>query len=974
MMNIRHHTSARWAVRTAAGLCFLILLSVVRAATPAAAGPRQHLRFDAGWRFHRGNVPGAWQEKFDDAQWRHVELPHDWSIEDLPPAAKEETNALAVVPGAWRFKAGDDPAWKQPAFDDAAWQPVNLPGHWSDFNYKASSAYGWYRRRIAVPAGLRGGEVLLLLGKVDDADETFVNGVKVGGMGAFPPGYASAWTQTRRYRVPAGLFKGDGTDVVAVRDYNGDGDAGIYAAAEPPVRSGPFDADSPAGTAQGYTLGGVGWYRKTFTLPVERGRRVTITFDGVYMNAEVWLNGQPIGRHPYGYTSFSFDLTPQLHFGRGRNVLAVKVDASGLTSRWYSGSGIYRHVWLTVTDPVHVVVPWGLSVTTPEVSRERATVCVSTVLTNETARAVAVALTSRVLDARGHVVATDTARAEFPAAAGQKLEQTLTVTQPALWSPDSPQLYRLVCQASVAGKVVDEAATPFGIRSLSFDVTDGFRLNGQPLKLRGGCVHHDNGCLGSCTYDRAEERRVEILKANGFNAIRTSHNPPSPAFLDACDRLGVLVMDEAFDCWNRGKNPQDYSRFFEQWWRRDLDSMIRRDRNHPCVALWSIGNEIPGQNTAEDGRIGAELAAFARALDPTRPVAQAAYPDDSRHLPVFANLDVCGYNYMAGNYVRDHALNPQRVMAGTESFPMSCFDNWMPVLDHPFVIGDFVWTAFDYLGEAGLGKAVPQSVPPGYQDHRLWTVSNCGDFDLCGFKRPPSYYRDAVWGRPGAIACFVEALGPDGKPERVEGWGWPDERPSWTWPGRESQPVKVRAFASAPQVRLLLNGKDLGAKPTTRATRFIAEWEVPYTPGELTAVAQDAQDHETGRWTLRTAAAPAVIHLAPDRATIAADGQDLSFVTVELRDARGVLNPNATNLVHFSLRGPGRIVGVGNGDPRSVESFQQPQRHAYHGRCLVVIKAGERAGTLHLRAEASGLKGAEAVIWAENPRRVASRR
>ena len=479
------------------------------------------------------------------------------------------------------------------------------------------------------------------------------------------------------------------------------------------------------------------------------------------------------------------------------------------------------------------------------------------------------------------------------------------------------------------------------------------------MKLRGGCVHHDNGCLGACAYDRAEERRVALLKAAGFNAIRTSHNPPSPAFLDACDRLGVLVLDEAFDCWKHGKNGNDYGRYFDEWWQRDVDSMVLRDRNHPSVALWSIGNEVPGQSTAEGGRTGAKLAARVRMLDSTRPVTQAANPDDTTRMPIYANLDVCGYNYMCGNYVRDHGLFPSRVMAGTESQPMGCFDQWMAVLDHPYVIGDFVWTAFDYLGEAGIGGVEPRC---GYADNRLWTVSSCGDLDLCGFKRPPCYYREAVWGCAGAIACFAEALGPDGKPANLHGWSWPDERSSWTWPGREGKPVKVHAYASAAEVRLLLNGKDLGVKPTGRDNHFSAEWSVLYAPGELVAVGLNRQHKEISRSTLRTAAAPAALRLTPDRTQLAADGQDISFVTVEVLDARGVLNPNAAPLVRFALEGPGTIVGVGNGDPRSMESFQQPQRLAYRGRCLAVIKAGDRGGSVRLKAVADGLRGDEAVL------------
>ncbi|HEU5070806.1 MAG TPA: glycoside hydrolase family 2 TIM barrel-domain containing protein [Verrucomicrobiae bacterium] len=956
----------------------LLFVAVIAAFCPAASVreantaehgqvlPRLEERFDDDWRFHLGDVPEASVMDLDDSSWRTVNLPHDWSIEDLPPSPAANLPTVNAGRGTWRFKEGDDSSWRAADLDDSSWRDIKLPARWSELGLKAENAFGWYRCHIQVPADLRGKEVLLLLGKVDDVDETFVNGTRVGGMGSFPPAYETAWDRVRRYRVPANLFKCDGTDVIAVRDYNGSADGGIIETAAPLLRSGPFTMDSPNGGPQGYTEGGLAWYRKTFTLPAaEQGRQVGITFEGVYMNSEVWFNGQKLGGRPYGYSSFYFDLTPLARFGKQPNVLSVKVDSRGKTSRWYSGSGIYRHVWLTLTDPVHIG-QWGVYITTPRVSKDEAEVSVRTAVNNEGHAPQNVTIESRIVRAAApnKTLAIVNGHVAMAAAGAQEVQQTVKVPRPHLWSPDNPELYCLISTIKRQGIVLDEVRTTFGIRSVSVDAERGFVLNGEPLKLRGGCLHHDNGCLGSCAYDRAEERKVELLKAAGYNAVRTSHNPPSPALLAACDRLGLLVIDEAFDCWEIGKNSDDYARYFKDWWRRDLGDMVRRDRNHPSVVLWSIGNEIPGQPTPEAAKIGGELAQCVRELDPTRPVTQAAFAGETKNLLLFTNLDVCGYNYMPDHYVPDHAVQPGRVMCGTESFPRDCFAAWMPVVDHPYVIGDFVWTAFDYIGEAGLGHEEHTVYPPGQFEARPFTMANCGDFDLCGFRRAASYYRSAVWGVGSGVSCFVEALGDHGESSRVDGWnwGWYDERPSWTWPGWEGKMVRAHVYSHAPKVRLTLNGRNLGERKTDRATHFLATWEMPYEPGELVAVALAEDGKELDRWALRTAGQPATIRLTPDRARLTANGQDLSFVTVEILDQRGVRVPNADSELHFRVSGPGEIIGVGNGDPHSWESFQQPLRRAYRGRCLVVIKTTAKAGKIKLEAAGAGLKEASVLL------------
>jgi beta-galactosidase len=737
-----------------------------------------------------------------------------------------------------------------------------------------------------------------------------------------------------------------------------------------PGKGTPFDPAAISQVQGGYTVGGTGWYRKTFEVPeAQRGRRVRIQFDGVYMNAEVWLNGKRVGEHPYGYTSFWFDLTDKVNFG-GRNVLAVKVKNEGENSRWYSGSGIYRHVWLKTLDPLHVA-QWGTYITTPEVDASRAKVIMKTTVQNEGDSAARVRVVTRLLDSSG----AEAARAEdgggVEAKGSREFEQDAAIRSPALWSPDSPALYTAVTEVYRDGRLTDRAETRFGVRSIAFDVKNGFRLNGQTLKLKGGCLHHDNGPLGARAYDRAEERRVELLKAAGYNALRMSHNPPSPAFLDACNRLGMLVIDEAFDTWREGKNPHDYNLFFDEWWQRDIESMIERDRNHPSIIMWSTGNEIPNRHRPEVARLSKTLAEYVRKLEPTRPVTSAVNELREDKDPYFATLDIAGYNYAAGGdhlkkslYETDHARVPERIMVGAESYPLEAFDAWMNVLDNSYVIGDFVWTAFDYIGEASIGWR-------GYwQESNFypWNLAYSGDIDVCGWKRPQSFYRDALW-KENQLSLFVRAprptFEPNPKRQSWSKWHWHDVLADWNWKGYEGKPLDVDVYSSCEEVELLLNGKSLGRKPTNRSTEFKATWSVPYQPGTLKAVGFVTPPRTAAAAAeLRTAAEPTRIKLTADRPRVRSDGQDLSYVTVELVDARGVRHPRAENLVKFNVEGPGTIVGVGNANPVSTESYQQPQRKAWQGRALVVVKAGRQTGRITLRATAQGLPPASLFIEA----------
>jgi beta-galactosidase len=733
-----------------------------------------------------------------------------------------------------------------------------------------------------------------------------------------------------------------------------------------PGTDSPFNADAISQVNGGFTTGGTGWYRKTFTIPKElTDKQFIIMFEGVYMNADVWLNGEFLGNHPYGYTSFWFDISGKIRFDK-ENVLAVKIKNEGENSRWYSGSGIYRHVWLNIVSPMHFE-PWGICITTPQVSQEEAIINIKTSLVNKTTKVSTITIVTKVFNSSGEQKAEIKTVKTIEPGATPEIAGELTLNKPSLWSPDSPVLYKAISEIYDYESLVDKVETTFGIRSISFDSSRGFLLNGKPVKLKGGCVHHDNGILGSKAYDRAEERRVELLKSNGFNAIRSSHNPPSPAFLDACDRLGMFVIDESFDMWKEGKNPYDYHLYFNDWWKKDIECMILRDRNHPSVILWSIGNEIPNSQAPEVVETAKILAGYIRLLDTTRPVTSAV--NDLRPVkdPYFAVLDVAGYNYASGGdhnqknlYEMDHDRLPQRIIVGTESYPLEAFGSWMDVVDHPYVIGDFVWTAFDYIGEASIGWR-------GYfqkQDFFPWNLAYCGDLDICGWKRAQSYYRDALWNE-NKISVWVTPPQPSFalNPERQSWskWHWNDVVDDWNWKGNEGKIMNVNIYSSCKEVELFLNGKSLGKKTTDRSTKYIAEWQVAYEPGTLKAIGYNGKK-QVNTAELHTAGAPSLIRLTADRNKIRSDGKDLSYITVELTDNEGIRNPKADNTVSFEIEGPGSIAGVGNANPLSLESFQLPRRKAWHGKCMVIVKSGTNAGKIILKAASTGLKSASLEI------------
>ncbi|MFB6320587.1 glycoside hydrolase family 2 TIM barrel-domain containing protein [Saccharicrinis sp. FJH54] len=733
---------------------------------------------------------------------------------------------------------------------------------------------------------------------------------------------------------------------------------------------GKSEKSNPSEGEGGFYPMGTGWYRKTFEMPdAWTNKLVSAYFGGVYMDAEVFINGHSLGIQPYGYTSFVRELTPYLN-ADGKNVIAVKVDNSRQKNcRWYSGSGIYRHVWMIVTDSVHIG-QWGVAITTPEVSETESVVKVVSQLINTGSDNQELILETGIFDKNNAASGSNRITVVLPANGEKEIEQLIKVKNPLLWSTEEPNLYTARVQVKKGDQIVDQVVQRFGIRSVSFSAGKGFLLNGKPVLLNGGCVHHDNGCLGAKAYDRAEERKVELLKAAGFNAVRTSHNPPSEAFLDACDRLGLLVIDEAFDGWRTAKAPQapyDYSLYFDQWWEHDLSSMVLRDRNHPSIIMWSIGNEIIERTSPEAVETAKMLAGKVREIDPTRPVTSAMTTWGQGWEifdPLMAAHDVCGYNYQLNMAVSDHERVPDRIIVNTESYPRNAFHVWNLVSHHNYIIGDFVWTAMDYLGESGIGRYYYPGEPHGehWQANLYpWHGAYCGDIDLTGWRKPISHYRSMLYNDTEKLYMAVREPNPENGEIRLTMWAvWPTWE-SWTWPGHEGKDMEVEVYSRYPAVRLYLNGALIGEKKTGLEQEFKALFTLPYKAGSLKAVGVE-DDKETETTELNTVGKASLIQLTPDRNSVKADGQDLSYVTVEITDDKGSVDPNAGNLLNFSIDGPGEIIGVDNADLKDTTSYVGTIRNAWHGRAMVVVKSKREPGTIKLTATAKGLGSGEAKI------------
>ena len=680
----------------------------------------------------------------------------------------------------------------------------------------------------------------------------------------------------------------------------------------------PNPASGATGTGGGWYPGGKGEYRKTFKTP--NAEIVRLHFEGVYQKAEVFINGQKAGQHAYGYTPFTVDITPYLFKDKRENEVLVKVDNSEQPNcRWYSGSGIYRHVWLE-TKGRQYIDEWSVKVTTPDI---------------------------HTVNIKAEVVMEDGSR--------KPVEKTIHVENPHLWSPDDPYLYHSTIEAEG-----DKVSVTYGIRTIEYSAEKGFVLNGKPILINGACVHHDDGVLGAMAFDAAEIRKVRLMKNAGFNLIRTSHNPTTRAFLDACDSIGMLVIDEAFDGWRTAKTPHDYSTLIDSCYREDIHAMVQRDRNHPSVICWSIGNEVMERKDIRVITTARKLKQAILEMDDTRPVTEALCSWDSDweiYDPHAEVLDIVGYNYMIHKHESDHQRDPKRVMWQTESYPRDAFKNWALVNDYPYIVGDIVWTGLDYLGESGIGRTYYEGERPG--EHYVeggqpdWHGAYCGDVDITGYRKPISIYREMLWKEaydgefPSVLSIAVKE--PDGYHGKIHqtAWSvWPTWN-SWNWPGWEGKPIEVEVYTKVPEVKLYLNDKLIGTKTVSRDTEYKAVFTVPYQPGILRA---EASARGTLLW---TRGEPARLRLTPDRRVITADGQDLSFITVEVVDKDGWPCPDAAIPCEAIVKGEGQFLAFASADLKDREPYTSPRVTTWKGRALLVVRSTEKKGKAEVSIKSS---------------------
>lgn len=753
------------------------------------------------------------------------------------------------------------------------------------------------------------------------------------------------------------------------------------------------DEQALSGGKKGYFPDGTHDYVKKFDIPEEyKDKRITFEFEGVYANAMVYINGDFAGQHPYGYSNFYIKADRFLKYGEENEIRVVT--KSNDDSRWYTGTGIYRNTKIMIANLVHITVD-GVKITTPEISNDDAIVSIATEVENEGVHPQTTNVVTEIVDEEGNVIATDTAPLTVFAGESSTIRQRLYVKNPKLWSVDTPYLYTCRSKVMDGEDVLDEEENTFGIRSLSLDAENGLRINGEVVKLRGACIHHDNGVIGAATIERAEERRIEILKEAGFNAIRSSHYPVSKAMLKACDRLGMLVVDESFDMWTENKSDYDYALNFPTWWEKDIQAMVDKNFNHPSVIIYSIGNEIPETGTANGAAWGRKLAEKIRSLDHTRYVmnsingfvsvqntivkmmrekytaggdvntAMANATDMIKQVQshelvtksvaeAFASVDIAGYNYADNRYVMDKELFPNRVICGAETFPRDIANNWKLVKENNHVIGDFTWTGWDYLGEAGLGRVIYGETieMTGVSAPFPWLTAHCADIDIIGHRRPVSYYREIVFGLRTKPYIAVQRPEHYGKKVNLMPWSWSDSISSWSFDGYEEKPVKVEVYSEADEVELLINNEVVGKKAAGEKNEYKAVFDTVYTPGEIVAVAY-TNGKETGRTSLMTAGSSVNLKVEADRQQINADDNDLSFVTISLVDDQGIVKPLADRKVSVRVEGAGILQGFGTGNPKPEGNFFDTEKMTYDGKALAVIRPTEM-GTINVIVKAEG--------------------
>ena len=959
------------------GLVASAALWAIRPARAQTSEPRQRLSFNADWRFHK--------EKMGDA----------------------DSSSASYTVQKWRWKSGGDIAALTEDTGGAGWKDAT-PG---EDVFQMQKGFAWFRTTLQAPGASAKASLLLHFAGVDDNATVYLNGRKLltheGWNQAFDVPLNEAWKPNapnelavlvENTRNPGGISQttlemDDSVAPVAIKAGFDDSrwrkldlphDWGI---------EGPFDINLPGETGK-LPWSGIGWYRKRFNVPrSDAGRRIALEVDGAMANAKVWLNEKFVGEWPYGYSSWSLDLTPFIQAGR-ENVLAIRLDNKAESSRWYPGGGLYRDVWMTKTAPVHVA-HWGTQVSTQ--SNGMSThVSAKTTLQNDGAAPRQVILDSTILDANGKAVASTQTRVALAAGASQTVNAQLPLANASKWSLETPYRYTLVSQATSGRQVLDRYETPFGVRAIEWSAQKGFLLNGQRVPLRGVCLHHDLGALGAAWNRRAAQRQLEILARMGVNAIRTSHNPPAPGLLDLCDEMGFLILDEFSDTWKLSKKPNGYATLFDKWADKDLRAMVRRDRNHPCIIAWSIGNEVGEQWSGEGGLQTARfLAGIVHSEDASRPVTSGNNGTEPSTNGFGKTLDVFGYNYKPGEYAKFRETNPNQPLFASETastissrgeyfFPVSNDQNgghsdfqvssydlyappWATTPDaefegqdkNPFVAGEFVWTGFDYLGEpypysadatALLNYADPQERAKAEAELKALgrirmpsRSSYFGIVDLAGFPKDRFYLYQARW-RPDLPMAHI--------------------LPHWSWPERIGQVTPVHVYTSGDEAELFLNGQSQGRRKKGRFQYRLRWDDVRYQPGELRVVA-----YKDGKqWvqeTVKTAGAAAKIVLEADRSRIMADGSDLSFVTVRIADASGQTVPRAKNALQFSIAGPGEIVATDNGNAIDLTFFSSKQRNAYNGLALVIVRARKgQSGPITLRATSAGLAAGQAIIAA----------
>ncbi|MEH7118064.1 glycoside hydrolase family 2 TIM barrel-domain containing protein [Neobacillus vireti] len=762
--------------------------------------------------------------------------------------------------------------------------------------------------------------------------------------------------------------------------------------------------DSPLGPGGGYFQGGTYQYVKKFVVPQEdQGKVMFLEFEGVYMNAFVYINGDLAGKYFYGYSNFYVQINDYVRYGKENELKVVVQNSSQPNARWYSGSGIYRNVKFMKAEPIYIV-PDGVRITTVDADPDLAVLKIDMLLKNENMGLHTGYASTIIKDSDGNTVSEQSTKFTIKTGEQISVRQRITLPNPQLWDTENPNLYTCETVIQINNKVMDKDVTTFGIRKLQLDSLNGLRINGKTVKLKGGCIHHDNGVIGAATFEDAEERRIRKLKEAGYNAIRSAHNPISRALLDACDRNGMLIMDELADCWTHAKQAFDYAAIFTSTWEKDVEHMIGKNYNHPSVIIYSIGNELVENGTPHGNSLGRKIVEKIRSIDDTRFITNAVnllmpaldqLEDIAASLgfenmealasgevnevmnavgpmmaklmessaiqelveEAFGLLDIDGYNYSPEKYVAEHKKFPHKTFVGTETNPPQLDNNWEIVMNNSYVLGDFAWTAWDYLGEVGIGRY-------GYDEEPRESIyapfpyitAQTGDFDITGYRLPISYWREIVWGGRNHIP-YISVQKPERYGQKVtfSQWSWTDTISSWTFPGYEGKGIVVEVFSSAEEVELFVNGKSQGKKPVgDEFKKFYCKWDTVYEEGTVEAVAY-IKGNEVGRFCLKTAGAPQ-LKVTMERECLRAGTNDLCYVNIELMDEEGNLNTAEDRKVTVSIEGPATILGSGTGRSKTEENYFDLTHETYYGRMLAVVRAGEEKGVAWLTVSSDGIE------------------